>query len=187
MKKEIYRKISILLRVLAVAIFLIAGFLVWQRQNPFFRYDVKQIITENISGGHEISALNDSQSPKVIGLKIKSSDISVPVTLANIENNKWDILSDSVAMLSNSQDVESDGIILYGHNWKSLLGNLNKVSLGDSIILEYSNGVEKEFMTTGVAVVKSNNLLSLKSDDLVIYTCAGFLDKDRLIVSAQEI
>ena len=78
--------------------------------------------------------------------------------------------------------------ILYGHNWPNLFGPLKKIQKGDPVEVELSSGQTRTFevVMTDTVTPNQTHILS-KTDDvrLTLYTCTGFLDRNRFVVTAR--
>ena len=78
--------------------------------------------------------------------------------------------------------------ILYGHNWNSLLGDLENAKPGYTVEIIYKNSVKRYFRISYIAIVNPNQIHVLNQTNdarLTIYTCTGFLDQKRLVVTAE--
>ncbi len=130
-----------------------------------------------------------STPEKPIGLLIPTLKISLPVEETEIKNNIWPTSSTSVLHLNSSPvPGETGNAIIYGHNWSSLLGNLSKVKVGDTIMTVKASGEAKSFKINSIKTVSPNdtNVLDPTGDsEITLYTCTGFLDMQRLVVKAK--
>ena len=71
--------------------------------------------------------------------------------------------------------------------WPAILGNLGDTKTGDKLIIQYQNGKTKDFTVSEVKIVGPNATEILASSDtpkITLYTCTGFLDSQRLVVTA---
>ena len=120
-------------------------------------------------------------------LAIPSQGIDLPVYVASITENKWEISPEGVSYLSTSPlPGEPGNSVLYSHNWPNLLGHLKGVKPGD-IIKVWRGAEEFSFIVHFVSTVAPNqtHIYQNTSDTrLTLYTCTGLLDKDRLVVTA---
>ena len=124
-----------------------------------------------------------------IAIRIPEIGINLPVVPASINNNKWGTTSKGVSWLIASPiPGELGNSILYGHNWNSLLGDLENAKTGYTVEILYKNSVKRYFQITYIAIVNPNQIHVLSPTDdarLTIYTCTGFLDQKRLVVTAE--
>jgi LPXTG-site transpeptidase (sortase) family protein len=156
---------------------LLGALLLWERNNPL-RISFKEYTPTNYS--------NYNVTPKRI--LVKSLNIDLPIIEATIENNKWTTTNKGVSYLVDSPVPGLKGnSILYGHNWNNLLGNLKYAHPGEIIEIAYSDGTIKQFSINTMGVVTPNEthvLLPSKDVRITLYTCTGFLDTKRLVVTA---
>lgn len=123
---------------------------------------------------------------------IPSLNIDLPVFPATLKSGKWDLTSKGVSflMFSDSSLVPTNNI-LYGHNWPNLLGNLTKLQLGQVIELKYQDNLKKDYIIISLKVVNPEDISILsnpsESEILTLYTCTGFLDSKRFVVTAKLI
>ena len=107
---------------------------------------------------------------------------------SKITNNTWEATSQGVSHLSSSPiPGEKGNSILYGHNWTNLLGNLTKIKPGAEINIILKNREKKIFIVEYVSIVGPNDTQILADTDdtrITLYTCTGFLDSKRFVVTA---
>lgn len=164
-------------------IFLIAGFFLllftgflWYQRNTY----------------HPIRFTETNYSLKSTSLPQKlvlpSINAHLDIFPSVIKNNQWQTTGKGVSYLSTSPLPGKTGnSVMYGHNWKSILGDLPKVKPGDEIIVVFGNNTSKHFVVTTTAVVNSDQasiIMPTKDNRLTIYTCTGFLDTKRFVVVA---
>jgi len=78
---------------------------------------------------------------------------------------------------------------LYGHNWTNLLGPLVHAKPGQRIYISYADGSVSTFKIQATALVspQDTSILAPSNDIRVtIYTCAGFMDSQRFVVTARK-
>jgi LPXTG-site transpeptidase (sortase) family protein len=161
--------------------FVISGALFWQRNNPNrIRFETESF---NVSAGR-----GEPAGERVVALEIKSSGIYAPVINANSVDKKWEVTDKGISLLTDSPiPGEKGNSILYGHNWKSILANLPKTNIGDTITIYFESGSEKHFVVNNIEVVEPADLRVLESSSdarITLYTCTGFLDSKRFVVTA---
>ncbi|HZZ98688.1 MAG TPA: sortase [Candidatus Saccharimonadia bacterium] len=114
--------------------------------------------------------------------------IDLPIFQSAILNGEWQLSTKGVSILSTTTHAtRQEGYILYGHNWPVLLGNVSKAKIGEPLLLEYPDGSSEQYKIESVFRVspKSVDVLDLaKSQTVLLYTCTGFLDTERLVVLA---
>jgi len=154
--------------------------LLFQRYSPYRLMFQGKIQTSNL-----VQA--DKNIP--VSLRIPKLGINLPVIPAQLNNSKWGTTTKGVSWLIASPIPGDKGnSILYGHNWNSLLGNLENAKTGYTVEILYKNSVKRYFQITYVSIVNPDQIHVLSQTDdkrLTIYTCTGFLDQKRLVVTAE--
>ena len=122
---------------------------------------------------------------------IPSIEIDMPVDIGEIKDNVWQISYKNPTFLSSSNRPGSGGnVVIYGHNKKTILGNLPYLSLGQKIYIKTTDNkmyvyevYKKEFVSPNrVDLVSPTNY-----EELTIYTCWGLFDSQRVVVKAKPI
>lgn len=177
---------SIKMRRAASTILISIGFLVlafgiiilWRRNDP------SRLQFE----GEYASVEKPSEISIPIGITIEELSIRLPVVAARNKGKEWETTSEGVSFLEDSPSPGSVGnSIFYGHNWGSLLGNLNKAQAGQIIEIYFSDGTKRKFEISRIQIVspKDISVLAPSEDErITLYTCSGFFDQDRLVVTA---
>lgn len=123
-----------------------------------------------------------------VGLTIERLGIHTAIVPSEIQNNKWEVSNEAVSYLDTSALPGQKGnSILYGHNWPELLGKLPQVKPGDEIAIFFSDKSHKTFRVENTATVTPDqvHILSPSKDiRITLYTCTGFLDTKRFVVTA---
>jgi len=131
---------------------------------------------------------NITVSIKPVLIKIPSIDKELQIMPSKIVNNSWESTKKGVSYLETSPiPGEMGNSIIYGHNYPNLLKNLTQVKVGDEIAIVFENGVEKKFevMFTQEVGPNQSTILNATGDRRVtLYTCSGFLDSKRFVVTA---
>jgi LPXTG-site transpeptidase (sortase) family protein len=136
-----------------------------------------------------VAAVPDRRVPTVI--KIKSINLELPVIGTKIVDGKWETSGEGVSYLSSSPvPGEYGNSVMYGHNWPNIFGRLNKVKTDDVITILYSDGSARDFVVKDVFTVnpRQTHILSPTQDSrLTIYTCTGWFDLKRFVVTAVPV
>jgi len=123
-----------------------------------------------------------------MALSIPSLSLSLAIYPAKIEGTVWQTTKHGLSYLSSSPTPGTKGnSVIYGHNWSGILGNLSKVKVGDAINVIFQDGRERKFNVQFISVVTPDQtqiLAPSKDTRLTLYTCTGFLDSKRLVVTA---
>lgn len=151
-------------------------FLVWERTSP-----QTLVFAQAETHIQEGSA----QPEKIV---IPALSLTLPVYPARLVNGTWETTKNGVSYAVDSPLPGSPGnSVFYGHNWPNLLGNLKKVMPGDKVIAVNGKGEEIGYTVVYTAVVAPmDTRISADTADsrLTIYTCTGFMDTKRLVVTA---
>lgn len=166
--------------LVGIGFLVFSSFLIFQRYNPNnIAFNVSSVKTEKFYPYKVVSPTE---------IIIDSQKIHLPILSTHLDNGKWIVTSKGVSYLDSSPVPGQKGnSILYGHNWSNLLGNLPKVKVGDRIIIKYSNGSSKDFFISKTQTVNPNQTEILNQTDstqITLYTCTGFLDSKRFVVTA---
>lgn len=163
-----------------VILIVMAGYLFYQRINP------NRLKFDNYTPPNEVSTDIPAGAPKRI--IIKELGINLEIVPANIIQDHWQTTFDGVSYLASSPIPGTAGnSIMYGHNWKSLLGNLKNAKPGQTIRVIDNSGHVTNFEINYVQTVDPDDKSILDQTDdsrLTLYTCTGFLDSKRLVVTA---
>jgi LPXTG-site transpeptidase (sortase) family protein len=124
-------------------------------------------------------------------IEINSLKLNLPVESTLIEKGTWPTSQTGVSFLKNSGTIGLPGnLIFYGHNWKTLLGNLKNIKVKDEIVLTDATGKNFIYTVAYIAQVdqKDVSILNNTTDErLTLYTCIGLLDQKRLVVVAKRV
>lgn len=119
-----------------------------------------------------------------------ADQLTVPLVPGFITNSEWEVSSFAASILVPPLLKTSDrAYIVYGHNWPTLFGELQKTTLGDQITLQ-TNQSELTYQVVLKTQVPADNIGILdlaKPDSLILYTCSGWLDTQRLVVFAELV
>ncbi len=124
-------------------------------------------------------------------LYIPKLNKSLDVYDGSYENNRWVVTQNGVSFLTSSKiPGEAGNAVMYGHNRKSLLGDLKNVTegeyifvvLSDQSVVRYKVSETKEIQPTQVDILNQTN-----DATLTIYTCSGYLDESRFVVIAKKV
>ena len=128
-----------------------------------------------------------SPAPLPTRLVIPTLALDLPVVPAEVKNGVWPTTRTGVSYLRSSPLPGDVGnTVIYGHNWASLLGNLKKVKPGEQLVV-YRGAVSYTYTIRFVGIVNpSDTYITESTPDqrLTLYTCIGFLDRQRLVVTA---
>lgn len=123
-------------------------------------------------------------------LRISSINLALPIESGYIEKGRWYISPTTVTFLTSSSTPGTDGpIIIYGHNKKKILGSLSQVKKGDyiSILTERQKIHNYQVVSEEIVSPRDVHILQEDKETLIIYTCAGWADTQRLVVKAKPM
>ncbi len=138
-------------------------------------------IDPTLLGGQEAT-----QPPERIVIPTLSIDLSV--VEANVVNGYWE-LSETTAShgVGSANPGENGNIIVFAHAREGLFMPLRNIKTGDTVYIltkdrwhRYSVSQTQEVAPTETQVISPTT-----SETLTLYTCSGFLDSKRLIVTAK--
>ena len=123
-------------------------------------------------------------------LLIPRFKVDLPINEARIIDQQWEISQNGASWLSGTGLPGQDGnIVIYGHNKRTILGPIRCLSKGDEIKVIDQQAREHVYLVTETKTVASNNvqiLLPASEERLTLYTCTGFLDRERYVVIAKR-
>ncbi|MBD3250318.1 MAG: sortase [Candidatus Pacebacteria bacterium] len=116
-------------------------------------------------------------------------DVGVEETV--YQDKTWTISESKASYLAQSARPGQPGnIIIYGHNKRSILGNIRALKGSEIITLTTKNGQEHRYQVDLIQEVHPTQTKFLEptsEEVLTLYTCSGLLDRNRFIVRAKPI
>ena len=159
--------------------FVLLGMLVYQRYRPNPLAFQGAVFTRELSVTYEDLPLS---------MRVADIDISLPIFPSEVTGNIWQTTEKGVSYLKSTPLPGQKGnAVLYGHNWPNLLGPLHSIKVGDMISISYPDNTTVDFKVTYITVVSPDQVKILDGSNdtrLTVYTCTGFLDSKRLVVTA---
>lgn len=116
--------------------------------------------------------------------------VDTDITPATFDGGFWNVAANTASYpLGTAHPGEPGNIIIYGHNKSNILGNLSKTKIGDTIIITTDSKSHTYQITSKqiVDLTQTSYLEPTSEETLTIYTCTGWLDKNRLIIQAKPI
>lgn len=168
---------SKILVFLGMILLFFGGYLVFER------YDPRRLEFRNFESQTEFSA-----QVYPVRIIIPSLNIDLNIFPAKITKGRWEATTKGVSYLASSPIPGSLGnSILYGHNFSNLLGSLVKAKPGEEIEIFFNDKTKKTFMIKYAQVVSPSQtsvLAQTQDRRMTLYTCTGFLDSQRFVVTA---
>lgn len=138
-------------------------------------------IDENLLRGRETP-----QAP--LRIVIPKLTVDLPVVEANVADGYWE-LSDTSAShgVGSASPGEMGNTVIFAHARDGLFGPLRSITIGDMVYILTKDRWSR-YVVTGTKLVDEDQteVIAPTSDEtLTLYTCSGFLDSKRLIVTAK--
>jgi LPXTG-site transpeptidase (sortase) family protein len=126
-----------------------------------------------------------------VSISIPSAEIDARIIEGGIVHGNW-ILSDFAALYLPTSGKVGEGYntIIYAHNSEELFGSLEKVKLGDVIVLANAAGRQFVYRITSRENIEPWDLKKLYSEEknvITLFTCDGWFDSERLLVRAKLV
>ena len=158
-----------ILLIAGVILFVVSSYLIFERYNPNRLSFADYIPSE---GNTSVD-----QSTKPEFLLIPELGVKQAIVPAQKNGSKWETTTKG----------EVGNSIFYGHNWPSILGSIVNIKPGQEIAVVFSDGSVKKFSVEYTQIVEPTqaSILDQTSDKrITLYTCTGFLDTKRFVVTA---
>ncbi|KXK08903.1 MAG: Sortase family protein [Microgenomates bacterium OLB22] len=133
---------------------------------------------------------NAEQNNTPMLIRIAAIDVSLPIEKGYIEKGKWHVSATAATYLDASSTPGNAGpIVIYGHNKREILGLLPRVKNGDYVSILTADQKIHNYQIQSKTIVSPHqvSVLEAKDETLIIYTCAGWADTQRLVVKAKPV
>ena len=115
--------------------------------------------------------------------------IDLSISPTKIINNQWEISEKSASYLLGSGIPGREGnVVIYGHNKNHLFGPIRWLEKEDEIKVINKKGEKFVYKVVETKTVSPETVEVLAPTDdatLTLYTCTGFLDRERFVVVAK--
>ena len=176
LKKYKANKLPYLLIIFGVLLFIVGGINYYEARILSF----KNVPTVSTATAHE------DVPTEVI---IPSLNLDIPVEPGQIKGGVWEVSTKGAVFLSTSAAPGVNGnTIIYGHNLKRIFGSLPFVSVGQRVIVKTKSGKIYNYIVDKKYFVNPDrtDLVSPTTEPvLTLYTCWGFLDSQRAVITAK--
>lgn len=168
-------------------VFLIFGivFLLLFSWELYLRNRPSRLAFATVPSSLDYEVMSEDKTPRVI--KIESVRIELPVIPASFDGKNWPTTTKGVSFISSSALPTKGNSVFYAHNWSNLFGPLVKVKPGDTVELTTADGTRYLFTVAFTQVINPDQTYILNQtvdSRLTLYTCIGFLDSKRFVVTA---
>ena len=166
-------------------ILIFIGFLCFLAAFFLWRYQESQKNILSFSRAPEPTvAVEEDDLPERIAIPKMGIDLSV--SPARVVDNQWETFQEGVAYLLGSGVPGREGnVVIYGHNKNYLFGPIRWLEIGDEIEVINKKGEKFVYQVMETKTVSPETVEVLAPTDdasLTLYTCTGFLDKERFVV-----
>ena len=128
---------------------------------------------------------------QIARIKIDKVKMNLVVEPAIINNGVWPVSEKNASHWASSANPGENGnIVIYGHNKTSVFGPIRWLNVGDKIELTDKQGQTYEYKISETVTVKPEEIKYVEptnTETLTLYTCTGWWDSQRYIVSAKPI
>lgn len=122
-------------------------------------------------------------------INIPKVGIDLPVLPAKVIDNHWETSNEGASYLLGSGIPGREGnVIIYGHNKNYLFGPIRWLKGNEEIKIINKKREEFIYQITEIKTVSPENIEVLSSTEdatLTLYTCTGFLDRERFVIVAK--
>jgi len=118
---------------------------------------------------------------------IPSLNINLPVRDAKIVNGYWEVFPDSAGFgLGSAYPEETGNTVIFAHARQGLFLPLKDIKQGESVLVLTSNAWYSYTVTQVKEVLPTQTEVIAPTENplLTLYTCSGYADSKRLIVTA---
>lgn len=171
------RKVGLILIFIGITSFLVAVFLKEYQGNPL-----------SFSQAPEpVNIVEEGDLPEKI--LISKVGIDLPVLPTEVIDGSWEVSDEGASYLLGSGIPGREGnVIIYSHNKNHLFGPIRWLGEDDEIRLINKKGDEFIYRIKETKTVSPETIEVLSPTEeatLTLYTCAGFLDRERFVVVAK--
>lgn len=139
-----------------------------------------------VTGLTERSVTEDKIPVRVL---IPSVSIDLPVKTAHVKNGYWEVFKDNAGWGEGSGiPGEKGNVVIFAHAKKEMFAPLRDIKK-DAEVLVFTKEKWFSYKVESIRQVYPNNTAVIAQTDdetITLYTCSGFGDAKRLIVSAKS-
>jgi len=181
-KKDNHKKIGVYFLGLLIGInLIIAGALYKTYQKTVLSFNVSPVVITK-------SQYRPPAPQRVI---IENRGIDLQTTPSEIIDDIWQVSNtDSSYLESSARPNEGGNVVIYGHNTNNIFGKLHNAQIDDIIKVENQDSNIIAYKVDSIQSVTPDTIdyvLPKDEEVLTLYTCTGFLDSKRLVVTAKPV
>ncbi len=123
-------------------------------------------------------------------VSISSAGINIPVKSGGIIDGEWILDSNSALFFPLESGKKTSSLVIYAHNTHNLFANLKTVKVGDFITVKDINGKSHDYRVyskENINPTQVDKIIVPADGELVMFTCNGWFDSQRLLVKAASI
>lgn len=169
---------------------MIAGFILMASSGLHWYWRARALTpNDNLRFETEIQSV-ESENARLRPVHISiPSLIDIDINEQHLVDGQWTVDQQVASYLASSaRPSEAGNIIIYGHNTKQIFGKLHLVKIGDLIAIDTADGQTHQYLVTDTLEIDPSQIqyLMQKSEEtLTVYTCYGFMDRNRWLVIAR--
>lgn len=117
--------------------------------------------------------------------------LNEPLEPGSYGNGRWSV-SDTAGtyLVQSAKPGEQGNIIIYGHDKAHIFGALTRVTGRETVTLRLEDGRTRDYQIVSHETVgqdRTDMLAPTRTETLTIYTCTGWLDRNRFVVKAVPV
>lgn len=130
-----------------------------------------------------------NQESQISRVKIDKVGLDLAVEPAVVSDGTWEVSDSGASHWSNSANPGQGGnIVIYGHNKTNLFGPIRWLAIGETVELTNKQGQVYSYKIIKTLTTNPDDIeyvLPTNEETLTLYTCTGFLDRQRYVVVAK--
>jgi LPXTG-site transpeptidase (sortase) family protein len=127
----------------------------------------------------------------LVKINIPNANVQSNVVEGAVDGDVWKLVNNAVLTIKIANpDKSKTATLIYGHNFKNLFQNLKDVQVGDNIYLTNEKGevfIYQVYSKEDINPKQVDKLSPQIDHELILYTCDGILDTQRVLVKATQI
>lgn len=141
------------------------------------------------SNTQPVTIIQKPQPFSAVEVTIPSVNIDAPIIEGSIDNGVWKLDNNAVLKINVADSSNTkQAILLYAHDFIKLFGSLRFVKIDDQIYVKDDQGKVKTYQIISKEDIKPTQVDKLIPDldnELILYSCDGVMDSQRVLVKAK--